>query len=70
MFCAEHIELFAVPDLPEALELLIDQGITLIGADQDATHSLFDTRITSKHCWLLGNEQFGLSETCARASLR
>ena len=62
---AEHIELFAVPDLPEALELLIDQGITLIGADQDATHSLFDTQIPSKHCWLLGNEQFGLSEICA-----
>jgi len=58
---AEELELVAVPSLARALEELRDKGVRVIGADQGARRSAFEVGDVGPVCWVLGNEQRGLS---------
>ena len=58
---AEEVELVAVPSLTRALEELKSKGVRVLGADQGATRSAFDVGDVGPVCWVLGNEQRGLS---------
>ena len=59
---AEHIELVSVPSLPDALDELRAAGVRVLGADQGARRSAFAVPLDGPVCWVLGNEQTGLSE--------
>ena len=61
---AEEIARVVVPALPTALQQLKTSGVTLIGADQGAPKSCFDPLPQGPICWVLGNEQHGLSAAC------
>jgi RNA methyltransferase, TrmH family len=59
---AEEVELVAVRSLVEALEELKAKGVTVLGADQGARQGAFEVGEIGPVCWVLGNEQFGLSD--------
>lgn len=59
---AEEIELVAVPNLVDALEELKRKGVRVLGADQGARKSAFEIGNVGPICWVLGNEQHGLSK--------
>ena len=61
---AEEIARVVTPSLLAALRQLKDAGVTLIGADQGAPKSCFDQLPRGPVCWVLGNEQSGLSVEC------
>lgn len=65
---AEQISLLSVPSLSTALEQLKKQGILILGADQHAGRSTFESPPELSHkngkkgiCWVMGSEQYGLS---------
>ena len=74
---AEQIHKVSVDHLVNSLSWIQDQGGLVIGADQGAKNSLFEwmaqsadlfskskgkSRKPTSLCWVLGNEQFGLSK--------
>lgn len=66
---AERLHLVTTPHLGRSLQWLKEQGCRVIGADQRGDLSLFDLTLGSSNsskrtpvCWVLGNEQFGLSK--------
>ena len=59
---AEEVELVAVPSLVGALEELKAKGVRVLGADQGARRSSFEVGDVGPVCWVLGNEQHGLSD--------
>jgi TrmH RNA methyltransferase len=71
---AEHLHLVTTPHLVRSLQWMKSQGCKVVGADQSAHRSLFDFTLSQRGsgttpplCWVLGNEQFGLSKTVREA---
>ena len=61
---AEQIDLVTVSNLSEALMIMKEHGFLVVGADQSAKQDVFQLRSQKAICWVLGNEQFGLSKAC------
>lgn len=65
---ADNVPLIQVTNLANTLRWLQEQGVWLIGADQDSQTSLFETNLTGSLAMVLGSEGTGLRrltrETC------
>lgn len=57
---ADTVPVIAVTNLARTLRHLKERGIWLVGADADATESLFDADLTGPVAWVLGAEGSGL----------
>lgn len=58
---AETVPICTVPELAPALQFMREQGITILGADQNAEDSIFRVPLPRPLCLVMGNETHGLS---------
>ena len=57
---ADTVPVIAVTNLARTLRALKERGVWLIGADSEATESLFDADLTGPIAWVMGAEGSGL----------
>lgn len=57
---AEHVPLYAVPNLARALRFLAEQGVSIIGTDGASETGLFSADLTGPVALVLGSEEKGL----------
>lgn len=57
---AEQVPLFQVTNLARTLKMLADQGFRILGAEAQATESLYTADLSGPLVWVLGGEGSGL----------
>ena len=60
---AEHVPLWVVPQLSEALKNLKDDGFWIFGLDANEGKTLWDLEMPQKVVWVVGSEESGLRST-------
>ena len=58
---AETVPCFGAPELGDALQMLSERGVRVVGTDHRARRSMAAERLKRPVCLVLGNEQTGLS---------
>jgi 23S rRNA (guanosine2251-2'-O)-methyltransferase len=59
----EHVPVSVVPNIKHAIRRMKDEGITVIGAEADATTALWDADLSIPLCIVIGSEGKGMRMT-------